>query len=195
MLELSKKRIQLIIFSFRIILIFSIWLISRLSYVFDISTELRLDIFGSRSLILGIIIIIFKITVLVMIELILGLEINEESQLSFNQALSNRNISNNFIYANGTMFFAELLLVINLILELANLRSINFVRIIMSSGSLLGVIMNPSGYIIFWGVLIIYSISIFMYLILNDKDDSKKLTRNILLLLCLKLHTFDINQG
>ena len=45
----------------------------------------------------------------VMIELILGLEINEESQLSFNQALSNRNISNNFIYANGTMFFAELL--------------------------------------------------------------------------------------
>ena len=101
MLELSKKRMQLIIFSFRIILIFSIWLISRLSYVFDISTELRLDIFGSRSLILGIIIIIFKITVLVIIELILGLEINEESQFSFNQALNDRNISNNFIYANG----------------------------------------------------------------------------------------------
>ena len=183
MLELSKKRIQLIIFSFRIILIFSIWLISRLSYVFDISTELRLDIFGTRSLILGIIIIIFKITVLVIIELILGLEINEESQFSFNQTLSDRNISNNFIYANGAMFFAELLLVINLILELADLRSINFVRTIMSSGSLLGLIMNPSGYVIFWGILIIYSISIFMYLILNDKDDSKKLTRNILLLL------------
>ncbi|MGB1811257.1 MAG: hypothetical protein ACPHM3_02195, partial [Candidatus Kariarchaeum pelagius] len=114
---------------------------------------------------------------------ILGLEINEESQFSFNQALNDRNISNNFIYANGTMFFAELLLVINLMLELANLRSINFVRTIMSSGSLLGLIMNPSGYVIFWGVLIIYSISIFMYLMLNDKDDSKKLTRNILLLL------------
>ena len=183
MLELSKKRMHLIIFSFRIILIFSIWLISRLSYVFDISTELRLDIFGSRSLILGIIIIIFKITVLVIIELILGLEIKEESQFSFNQALNDRNISNNFIYANGIMFFAELLLVINLMLELANLRSINFVRTIMSSGSLLGLIMNPSGYVIFWGVLIIYSISIFMYLMLNDKDDSKKLTRNILLLL------------
>jgi len=163
-------------------IILTTWYVAITSPVFKISSELRTDIFGTRSQWVGFIVTLVKILLILIIELLFTISIDQDDEIkSIPVSTSQR-----WIQGNVLMLMSEIMLLVTLVLELEDLKSIVFVKGILTSASFFEILRNPSSIVTHYFVIIFYIMAILVYMYPRKSDPIQRSMESMALVLSLR---------